>query len=51
MNRRTDEAVGKGAKAKDRTALKVSEVVVLKAHQLNSIRSPFTFRIKGRGVV
>jgi hypothetical protein len=46
-NRRIDEEV---AKANDRMVMKVSEVVVLKARQLNRLISPFIQTITGRAV-
>jgi len=49
-NRQTDEEVAREGKVNDRMVTKVSEVVVLKARQLNNLPSPLTFRISGRAV-
>jgi hypothetical protein len=48
LNKQTDEVVGaKAAKSKDRTVMKVREVVVHKAHQLNSLLPTSKLRIIG----
>ena len=50
MNRRTDEVVVKAVKANDRMVTKVSEVVVLRARQLNSLLTVH-FQVYGDGGV
>jgi hypothetical protein len=49
-NRRIDEVAAKAAQAKDRMVMKVSEVVVLKARQLNRLISSFIQTITWRAV-